>query len=147
VASGKLRDTYSKTARPDVTSTTNKLRLTIVIPRADRVSKTVGRVLGTLPYWEGDFIAKNFIANFREAIRVATASATASATAKSEAANAAYVAKFTERYNARMAKRAVVAANSVRARMDRIYARRIEVANRRADRAYDRRVAAQESRE
>jgi hypothetical protein len=72
VASGKLRDTYSKTARPDVTATTKKLRMTIVIPRADRVSKTVGRVLGTLPYWEADFIAKNFIANFREMIRDGT---------------------------------------------------------------------------
>ncbi len=72
VRSGDLRDKFASKAHSSAIATRKRCRLTITIPRGDRQSQTVGRVLGTLPYWEGDFIAKNFIANFREAIKSGT---------------------------------------------------------------------------
>jgi hypothetical protein len=60
VQSGQLRDKFSKQARAEATSTAKRSRLTIVMPRGDRQSSTVNRILTMLPYWEYDYIRRNF---------------------------------------------------------------------------------------
>lgn len=72
VRSGELRDTHAKQARGVATATARRVRLTMTIPRGGRQSQVVNRVLSTLPYWEHDYITKNFIDNYREAIRIDT---------------------------------------------------------------------------
>jgi hypothetical protein len=56
----KLRKGFSRGARARATSTTNRSRLIITIPRGNRQAATVNRVLTKLPYWEFNFIRKQF---------------------------------------------------------------------------------------
>jgi hypothetical protein len=60
VREGALRDRFSKASNARATATARRARLTITIPRGDRQAARVNTQLTRLPFWEFDFIRRQF---------------------------------------------------------------------------------------
>lgn len=60
VREGDLRDRFSKAAQARAISTAKRARLTITIPRGNRQAATVNKNLTRTPYWEFDYVVKQF---------------------------------------------------------------------------------------
>ncbi len=128
VREGDLRDVFSKSARAEATSTTRRSRLSVIIPRKDRVNARVGTTLSKLPYWEFDAIKADFVAALDAEI----------SGGESRAAGL-----LAGRQQAKLA----ILANRQQARLDRRISAVVGKHERRADRRYDRMIAKREAAE